>query len=434
MSADSVTTSDARTRLIAAISVVAALALSVRYAAKFWSDRIAETTRSPFLGGTFGDLRDATWLPVRSLLAGDDPYDTAAHLQQFPYAQDFPTYLPAHLALWLPLGPLDWNAAMAAYLVVSILVVAAVGSWGGVRALREWTGLPVSRAALVAAAGTGVVALWLARTVTAAVGPGQPSVVYALVAAPAVLGVRRAWLAVVLVALTCLKPQVGLTVVLVLLAQRRWRLAAGGVALAGGVSLVVAVVLADGFDGLLAWTGTFLRNVQTSSTVRVGALTVEERVDLEASLLDLGVQPGSVVLGALAVVGLLLVYVAVRWSERRGLRATGAVLGFGVALLPIYHISYDASWLLVPLALGVAELHRRGWLWSVAPGLAALAVATWVARWHGFDILFGTGTGVVVQRFLLVAGLLALAGALVVADRSGTARRGDLPAGAVRTH
>jgi hypothetical protein len=227
---------------------------------------------------------------------------------------------------------------------------------------------------------------------------------------------------------------VGLTVVLVLLAQRRWRVAAGGIALAGGVSLVVAVVLADGFDGLLAWTGTFLRNVQTSSTVRVGALTVEERVDLEASLLDLGVQPGSVVLGALAVVGLLLVYVAVRWSERRGLRATGAVLGFGIALLPIYHISYDASWLLVPLALGVAELHRRGWLWSVAPGLAALAVATWVARWHGFDILFGTGTGVVVQRFLLVAGLLALAGALVVADRSGTARRGDLPAGAVRTH
>jgi len=423
MSARSMMTSSARTRLIAAISVVAALGLSIRYAATFWSDRIAQTDRPPFQGATFGDLRDATWLPVRSLLAGGDPYDTATHLQQFPYAQDFPTYAPAHLALWLPLGPLDWNGAMAAYLAVSIVVVAAIGSWGGVRALREWTGRPGSPAAVVAAAGAGVTALWLARMVTAAVGPGQPSVVYALVAAPAVLGVRRGSVAVGLITLTCLKPQVGLAVFLVLLAQRRWREAAGGVLLAGGVSLVVAVVLADGFGGLPGFIGTFLRNVQTASSVRVSAVTVEERIDLEASLLDLGLRPGGLVLGAVTVAGLALVYVVVRWSERRGLRATGAVLGLGVALLPIYHISYDASWLLLPLAVCVGELHRRQgdrWLWWAAPGLAALAVATWLARWHGFDVLFGTGTGVLAQRVLLVAGLLATAAGLVLADRART--------------
>jgi hypothetical protein len=422
MSSGSRATSETRTKLVAALFVVAAVALSARFAAKFWSDRIGETTSHPFSSGTFGDLRDAVWLPVRSMLAGANPYDTPAYLQQLPYAQDFPSYAPAHLALWLPFGWLDWQAAVLGSLVVSLIAVAAVGSWGGIRVWRTWTDRRPSTAAMVAAAAAGVTALWLARTVTAAVGPGQPSVVYALVAAPAVLGVRHRGVAVVLVALTCLKPQVGLIVVVVLLAQRRWREAVGGMAIAGTVSLVVAGVLAGGIAGLPGWFGTFLDNVRSATSVRVGQATVEERVDIEGALLALDVQAPGPVLALITVIGLLLVFATTRWGWRRHLPATGALLGLTVGLLPIYHISYDAAWLAVPIVVAAAELCRttgsRGAL-ACAPGLGAIAAATWVARWHEFDERFGAGTGVFAQRVLLLVGLVALAGGLVAAVDAG---------------
>jgi hypothetical protein len=420
MSSGSRATSETRTKAVAAVFLACAVALSARFAAKFWSDRIDETTSHPFVGGTFGDLRDAIWLPVRSLLAGGDPYDTATYLQNLPYAQDFPTYAPAHLALWLPIGWLDWHGAMVASLTINLLIVAAVGSWGGIRTLRTWTGRRPGIAPALAAAGAGVSALWLARTVTAAVGPGQPSVVYALVAAPVALGVRHRWAGAVLFALTCLKPQVGLIVLVVLLAQRRWREAAGGVAIAGGVSLVVAAVLADGIGGMGRWLGVFLGNVRSATSVREGQATVEERIDLEAILLSIDVHLPGIVSALLAVAGLVLVYAVVRWTERHDLRAAGVLLGLGIGLLPIYHISYDAAWLAVPLAVCAAELYRCARmraLYACAPGVVTLAAGTWLARWHGFDERFGTGTGVVIQRVLLLVGLVALAAGVLATVR-----------------
>jgi hypothetical protein len=242
------------------------------------------------------------------------------------------------------------------------------------------------------------------------------------VAAPAVLGVRHRGVAVVLVALTCLKPQVGLIVVVVLLAQRRWREAVGAMAIAGTVSLVVAGVLAGGIAGLPGWFGTFLDNVRSATSVRVGQATVEERVDIEGALLALDVQAPGPVLALITVIGLLLVFATTRWGWRRHLPATGALLGLTVGLLPIYHISYDAAWLAVPIVVAAAELYRttgsRGAL-ACAPGLGAIAAATWMARWHEFDERFGAGTGVFAQRVLLLVGLVALAGGLVAAVDAG---------------
>lgn len=400
---------------VAVLAVVAAALLTARYAMKFWSDRIAETAAPPFLGGTFGDLRDATWLPVRAVMAGVNPYDTPTYLQLHPYTQDFPTYAPAHLALWFPIGLLDWTGAIAVYLTISIAAVTAAGTWGGVRALRTWRPGPSDPATVVAAAAAGVAVLWLARTVTAAVGPGQPTVVYALAAAPAVLGTRHRWADAALIALTCFKPQIGIIVVLVVLAQRRWADAARGAGIAAGVSLGTGIVIGGGPAGLPGFLGEFLANARSAGSVRAGAVTVEERIDAEAGLRALGVVPSGLLLAGIAVVGLVLCVAAVRWGTRRGLPAVGALLGLGIGLLPVYHISYDALWLLIPLAVAAGELHRRdagSQLLPCLPGLALLAVSSVLARWHQLDVLFGPGTGVFLQRLVLVAGLLALVAAL----------------------
>ncbi|WP_226363400.1 glycosyltransferase 87 family protein [Pseudonocardia abyssalis] len=399
------------------LTAVAALGLTVRYAIKFWSDRIPETAAPPFLGGTFGDLRDATWLPVQAALSGINPYDTASYLQLHPYTQDFPTYTPAHLALWLPIGWLDFSTAIVAYLIVSVVAITAVGSWGGVRVLRTWRPGRSDLATVVAAAAAGVAVLWLARTVTAAVGPGQPSVVYALAAAPAVLAGRHRWGNALLIALTCLKPQIGLVVVLIVLAQRRWGDAMRGVAIATAASVAVGIAIGGGVAGLPAFVGQFLANARSAGTVRAGAVTVEERIDVEAGLRAFGVQPSGLVLALVAAIGLVLCVLVVRWAAVRELPAVGCLLGLTVGLLPVYHISYDAMWLLVPAGVAAAELHRRAggsWLVPCLPGLLLLTASSVVARWHGFDVLLGPGTGVSAQRLIMLAGLVALVTAVAV--------------------
>lgn len=413
--------SDRRSIAAAVLAVALALGLTLRYVVKFWSDRIAETAAPPFLGGTFGDLRDATWLPVRAALSGVNPYDTATYLQLHPYTQDFPTYTPAHLALWSPLGWLDFATAIVVYLAVSVLVITAVGTWGGVRVLRTWRPGEHGAATVVAAAAAGVAVLWLARTVTAAVGPGQPSVVYALAAAPAVLGVRHRWADALLIALTCFKPQIGLVVVLIVLAQRRWGDAVRGVAIVTGASAAVGIAIGGGVAGLPAFVDAFLANARSAGAVRTGAVTVEERIDVEAGLRALGVQPSGAALALVAATGLVLCVLVVRWAAARELPAVGALLGLTVGLLPIYHISYDAMWLLIPAGVAAAELYRRGGARTLVPclpGLLLLTASSVVARWHGFDVLYGTGTGVSVQRLMLLAGLVALVVAVgVVAGR-----------------
>lgn len=404
--------------LAAALGVGMAVALSVFYAMKMWTGRITATTPAPCrtpgcLDGTLVDFRDTVWLPTHWLLAGHDPYDTALYSAHFPYAQDYPTYAPAHLALWLPFGRLPWDAAAAADVVMNVAVVAAVGAWAGTRAMRLWaaSGTP-SRTALLGAGALGVALVWLARTAADGASHGQPSVVYALLAAPALLS-RRSWVAVLLTAVTCLKPQIGLFVVVILLAQRRCRIACGAVLLAGGVSAATAFVLARGAGGIGAWLDTLLANASSAEAVRTVDY-LEERVDLIGSLLDASVPVAVWVSPLVLAIGLATAYAVARRLHRRDLPHVAVLLGLSVGLLAFYHISYDAMWMLAPLVLAATELTRSGGRRAAAlagPGLVALASACWAVRWHPLELIFGDGSTIWLMRGLVVAGTALLAAA-----------------------
>ncbi|MFS0897883.1 glycosyltransferase family 87 protein [Mycolicibacterium litorale] len=400
----------------AALGVAVALALSVFYAVKMWTERITATTPAPCptpgcLDGTLVDFRDTVWLPTRWLLGGGDPYNTAVYAAQFDYAQDYPTYAPAHLALWLPFGRMPWDIAAAADVLVNVSVVAAVGAWAGIRVIRLWTAPAIpGRSALLAAASSGVALIWLARTAADGASHGQPSVVYALLAAPALLS-RSPCAAATLSAITCLKPQIGLFVVVLLLAQRRWRVAVAAVLLAGGVSVAVALFLARGPAGFGAWLGTLLDNASSAEAIRTVDY-LDERVDLAGALLHAGAPlPGWASLALLAV-GLAAAYTLARRLHRRDLPATAVLTGLSIGLLAFYHISYDAMWMLAPIALAAVELWRRGGRQAAVvagPGLAALAVACWASRWHPLESVFGDGSTIWVMRVLVVVGALLLA-------------------------
>lgn len=401
--------------LAAVAGLCAAIALSLFYAAKMWAGRITATTPAPCrtpgcLDGTLVDFRDTVWLPTHWFLAGYDPYDTALYSAQFPYAQDYPTYAPAHLSLWLPFGWMPWDVAAAADVVLNIAVVAAVGAWAGVRVMRVWAapGVP-GRTALLGAGSVGVALIWLARTAADGASHGQPSVVYALLAAPALLS-RRPWVAVALTAVTCLKPQIGVFVLVILLAQRRWRIAGCAVLVAGGVSVATALVLARNGGGIGAWLATLVDNASSAEAVRTVDY-LEERVDLVGALLDAGVHVSGRLSLVVLAAGLAITYALARRLHRRRLPNTAVLVGLSIGLMAFYHISYDAMWLLAPAALAVTELVRVGGRRAAAlagPGLAALALACWASRWHPLEVAFGDGSTIWIMRVLVAAGTALL--------------------------
>ncbi|WP_193045965.1 glycosyltransferase 87 family protein [Mycolicibacterium baixiangningiae] len=401
--------------LAAVVGIALATALSMFYAVKMWTGRITALTPAPCatpgcLDGTLVDFRDTVWLPTRWFLVGNDPYDTAVYAAQFPYAQDFPTYAPAHLALWLPFGRLPWDVAAAADILVNVAVVAAVGAWAGMRVMRLWCapGTP-DRTSLLAAGSLGIALTWLARTAADGASHGQPSVVYALLAAPALLS-RRPWVAVVLTAVTCLKPQIGLFVVVILLAQRRWRIAAAAVLLAAAVSAATGLVLARNSGGIGAWLQTLLGNASSAEAIRTVDY-LDERVDLMGALLHAGVPAAGWMSLLFLVTGLAVAYAVAHRLDRRALPNTAVLLGLGIGLMAFYHISYDAMWLLAPVALAATELLRTGGRRAAvvtAPGLVALAAACWASRWHPLELMFGDGSTIWIMRALVGTGLALL--------------------------
>lgn len=403
--------------------------LIVFLAIKAWTRRITPTTVAPCTEpgcqlGSFADFRDATWRPVTYFLSGRDPYDSAAYLAEFPYSQDYPTYAPGHLLAWSPVGWLDWDAAVVADCLINIVVITAVGAWAGMTCLRAWWrpayGPGPSRSLLTLAATCGVFILWFSRVVSVAAHWGQPSVVYTLLAVPAVL-TRNRWVAVIFTALTCMKPQVGVVVVLILLAQKRWRTAGLGVGLAAVLSMIAVLILSDGAGGMAGWLQTLRQNIAEASDRRAREW-LGERVDVVGVLQDVGVRVGDMEPAAISILGFALAYAAARWAVRHDLPYTAAVMGFGIGLMCIYHSSYDAAWLIVPVLLAATELHRcsRRMFLATAPALAMLLLAPLASRYHAVDQVFGTGASILLTRALVLVGLVGLAVGLLLTQHTTT--------------
>lgn len=416
-----------RSTRAAVIAVLAALVMSVRYLYVMYRDRVSDTTPPPFGARTLVDFRDAVWLPGRAFLRGVNPYDSGTYLPGHPFAQEFGPYTPGHLVLWAPLNLLSWDVAALLHLLLSGLAVGAVGAWGGRRVLGELVEQP-GRAAEVTAAAIGVLVLWVSRPMVGAVSAGQPSTFYALLVVPALIGIRSGPLTVVLIGLACLKPQIGLPAIVVLLAQRRFAVCVGGIGVAGALSLPAVVMLSRGPSGFGGWLATFLGSAEASraSVFTGGAGAVLDRIDLEALGLSFGWVASPTQLGVVTVLTLAAVYAAQRCAIRLGIGQVGTALALALGLQCLAHGSYDACWLTIPTALALVRVSgddRRA-RWRLGPGLVLLAAAQLPAT-SKVDAVLGLGTGVALERALILVGaaVLALGTAAYAGARSAPLHR-----------
>lgn len=409
--------------MLCAVSVVGVAALGGAWAAKAWTHRIGAGQNpvcgQPLCSLSMVDFRDATWRPSGWFLDGHNPYDTADYLAHFPNSLDYPTYLPGHLVLWSPLGSVDWSTAVVLDIAINLLVVLAVGTWTGLTALRSLR--PHGRLAAVdgvTAACAMTALLLITRPLTLGVFLGQPSVVYALLAVPAVL-TRRRIPAILLVAIVCLKPQAGIAVIVVLLARRQWRRAAAGVALAGVVSLAAVPVLAGGLGRIGGFVTGVRDNVRTASSIR-SSEWLAERIDIAGALDHLGLRPSTAATAAIIVAGLVLAYFVVGHLTPV-FPFTATLLGFGVVTIAIYHNAYDAVWLIPLCVLSGVELFgtpdRR--LLHAVPGWLLIFFGAGFAHYYIIDRL-GSGlpdASIWLMRASLCLGAVWLATVVWSADR-----------------
>ena len=278
-------------------------------------------------------------------------------------------YPPQYLLICLPLAllPLPWG-------LVAWVSATGAACWA---ALSRWGGFDRPMLALLAALSPAVVLNLL---------HGQNGfLTTALLAAAGLWMDRRPALAGFALASLAFKPQLGLLVLPVLVATRRW--AVLGWAAVWGLGWVVATVLAFG-PGV--WPAFLARLPDAGAAVASGALEMWKLQSVLAMAATLGLPRG--LAGAVqAVVTVGVVALAV-WSlrHRPGGRTEIAVIAAGAPLVTPFVLSYDLVILLVPTAWLLAEAQRGGFRPWEKTGIAL----AWLLPLLSF--ISGTSAGVTV--------------------------------------
>jgi hypothetical protein len=258
-------------------------------------------------------------------------------------------YPPTFLLLLLPLAVLSYLPALASWLVVSLAAL--------VLALRRL--LPPRWAILPTLTFPGVLLN---------AGHGQNGFVTAACMGWSVtLAGRRPFLAGLCLGTLVIKPQLALAAPVALIAARRWRMLAGAVTAAVGMTALSWLLL-----GEVAWQGFLDTTTLARKTLEQGLVEPWKMVSLFAAvrLLHGGVGLAyALQIGLAVVVCLLLGHSAAR---RPGASAEIALLIIGNLLCTPFLLDYDLVCLIVPLVWMTAQTQPTGWhAWEKLVLLAA---------------------------------------------------------------
>jgi Glycosyltransferase family 87 len=349
-----------RRRLPAVVAILAFLALVAIAAGRVRAD-LVDPLRPAVQRYGLQDFRDNFYYPSVALLQGRNPYDVDDYETHYPVSRPLPAYSPISLLVHLPFALLPFGAAGAADFAVNALLLLLLA-----RVALAGAGAPITTARIF-----GIAALMLlSRAGQQTLYIGQCTVYVALGSAVALIEARRRpWLAGLGLALACLKPSYGLPLGLLMLCRRdvgAFVRGAGVAALAGAAGASVPVLAAGGIG---AWVGTVrhsMRVVATDPSFHEATSLI--RLDTGALVGRLlgrppgvGVEVGLAML-ILGAAGLLLF----RREQGDGPPSAGdgpRPMSDGLAclaiLLGVYHQSYDALLLVLPITALVFDAQAR---------------------------------------------------------------------------
>jgi len=166
------------------------------------------------------DFRDSIYYPVRTLLAGDNPYSPTAIRKRFAAGSIFPLYTPVHFAVHWPYGLMSQRTAEAVHLISAVMFTLALAG-----ACLVLCGV---RPAIATVFGLAAV-LFASRPGYMNVFQGQTAAYLVLATYGALrFGRSRPWVGAACFAFTCLKPTFGLPLGVLLIASGAVRAAVLG--------------------------------------------------------------------------------------------------------------------------------------------------------------------------------------------------------------
>jgi hypothetical protein len=247
-------------------------------------------------------------------------------------------YPPSFLLMVLPLGLLPYFVALAVFMLSTVL--------GLVWVWRR-----------TAPGGAGAFLLLASPAVFWALVFGQNTfLTAALFGVGLMLLPTRATLAGIAFGLLTIKPQFGLMIPLVLIAQRQWRCLA---------SAAVTALLLLGVSLLVVGPRTLTAFLDVMPVYSDWMATNEGMHKLNTSLFSAARMAGLSISAAYAVHGavVILVLLAVLrvWTMTATHAIRCAVLGLGTMLVSPYLLYYDLVWSLLPLAWFAAHACEQGW-------------------------------------------------------------------------
>jgi hypothetical protein len=307
------------------------------------------------------DFRLAVYYPTQAFWHGVNPYNSSTYLARYPVDVAFMAYAPATFLLYLPAGFLALPVASIGYFVLTLALTVLLGA-----AAVRISGYGRSSAAVLATSG----ALLLSR-------PGQWNLLLGQVTIPVVLGVYAAVLlprrspaaAGVGVAFSLLKPNFGIPLIVLLLAQGARRAVLWGLGLAALVNLPLLLVLAGREGGIGRLVATLLQTQRgfvayhsNDPLKKVGRIDLPDLVGL---IQGVPVGRAASLLIAGTVIGLAC-WALVRLGSRGDENSRRLSVGITccAVLLVVYHQGYDLLLLTLP-AMGLIRVwktepsHRR---------------------------------------------------------------------------
>lgn len=336
------------------------------------------------------DYRDAGYYPVRAMFSGVNPYHTTRFLESYPVRQVFPLYSPAMLLVNSPFALFSLGTAQRLYFLVSVLLIPVFA-------------LLLLRSAGVEAGPARV--LWMSAFVTAGrpmysnLTLGQSAIFIAIGVLMALhYGREKPILGGIGLAIATLKPTFGIPLALLLLVRRDYRTVLTGIGIGATAALIPVAVLTATAGGVAGWFEAIPDNLRHFSSHPANALDTASWGRIDASvvlvrLLGISQFPGfglTVAIGGLGAAALAIRRLAHTGVSGWSSSLANAIICFAV-LVSVFHQSYDALILALPLTLAAAGSHGS---WGATPrAMRLVLIALLGGLWFNY-LTTNVGLGV----------------------------------------
>jgi hypothetical protein len=309
------------------------------------------------------DFRDAVYYPTVSFLSGENPYDRAAFVEDFPVRVGFPPYTPLFLLVHVPFGVLPHTVSHLAYFGLTI----------GLTLVLAWLSLWMCGLSPNLASVTGVGTLILAsRPGHWNLMLGQTALGFVLLVYIAMFtGWRSHWFSRFAFVGSTMKATFCLPLAILMVAQKQYKAVFIGACIATLLTLIPTIVLVNSAGGFTALSSSYLDSILSfENDPSANAVLSPSRIDAVALIARLsGQSPGPVARAALFVMTLGFAGMAIRWVRAHTQGRETDLFCISVAsvtiLVSTYQLTYAALLLVLPL---IALILNRWAPVELAPG------------------------------------------------------------------